>query len=113
MEEKKEDWKPLEETPNAGCCAGMRHKERSDKEYKDLIHRLNRIEGQIRGIRGMVEKGVYCTDILTQVAAVNSALNSFGRVLLADHIKTCVTQDIRDGKEETVEELIALLQKMM
>lgn len=98
---------------NGCCCAEMRHKERSDREYKDLIHRLNRIEGQIRGIRGMVEKGVYCTDILTQVAAVNSALNSFGRVLLADHIRTCVTQDIKDGKDETVEELLSILQKFM
>lgn len=96
-----------------GCCAETRHKERSDREYKDLIHRLNRIEGQIRGIRGMVEKGVYCTDILTQVAAVNSALGSFGRVLLADHIRTCVTQDIKDGKDETVEELLSILQKFM
>lgn len=95
------------------CCCSLRHKERSDEEYKDLIHRLNRIEGQIRGVRGMVEKGVYCTDILTQVAAVNSALNSFSRVLLSDHIKTCVTRDIKEGKEETVEELLALLQKLM
>ena len=82
-------------------------------EYKDLIHRLNRMEGQIRGIKGMVERGVYCTDILVQVAAVNAALNSFNRVLLANHIKTCVTDDIRAGKEETVDELIATLQKLM
>ena len=88
-------------------------KKRSDKEYKDLIHRLNRMEGQIRGIKGMVERGVYCTDILVQVAAVNAALNSFNRVLLANHIKTCVTDDIRAGKEETVDELIATLQKLM
>ncbi len=88
-------------------------KNAQDKEYKDLIHRLNRMEGQIRGIRGMVERGVYCTDILVQVAAVNAALNSFNRVLLANHIKTCVTDDIRAGKEETVDELIATLQKLM
>ena len=97
---------------NQACCE-ERHKERSDKEYKDLIHRLNRMEGQIRGIKGMVERGVYCTDILVQVAAVNAALNSFNRVLLANHIKTCVTDDIRAGKEETVDELIATLQKLM
>lgn len=78
-----------------------------------MIHRLNRIEGQIRGIRGMVERDAYCIDILTQVAAVNAALNSFNKVLLANHIKTCVTQDIRDGKEETVDELLATLQKLM
>ena len=88
-------------------------KERTQQEYKDLIHRLNRIEGQGRGIRGMVERAAYCTDILVQVAAVNAALNSFNKVLLASHIKTCVTRDIRDGKEETVDELVAVLQKLM
>ncbi|MDO4318050.1 MAG: metal-sensing transcriptional repressor [Lachnospiraceae bacterium] len=93
------------------CCA--RHKERSDEEYKGLIHRLNRIEGQIRGIRGMVEKNAYCTDILIQVAAVNAALNGFNKELLANHIKTCVSQDIRDGKEETVDELVEVLKKLM
>lgn len=95
------------------CCCGEKTKERSEKEYKDLIHRLNRIEGQIRGIKGMVEKDVYCTDILTQVAAVNAALNSFNKVLLANHIKTCVTRDIKEGKEETVDELVSVLQKLM
>lgn len=93
------------------CC--HKTKERDEKEYKDLIHRLNRIEGQIRGIKGMVEKDAYCTDILMQVTAVNAALNSFNKVLLENHIKTCVTQDIRDGKEETVEELVTTLQKLM
>ena len=94
------------------CCL-HKTKERSEKEYKDLIHRLNRIEGQIRGIKGMVEKDAYCTDILTQVAAVNAALNSFNKVLLSNHIKTCVTRDIKEGKEETVDELVATLQKLM
>jgi len=94
-----------------GCC--HKTKERSDAEYRDLIHRLNRIEGQIRGIRGMVERNAYCTDILTQVAAANAALNSFNKVLLANHIKTCVTRDIREGKEETVDELLETLQKLM
>ncbi|MCI9148125.1 MAG: metal-sensing transcriptional repressor [Hungatella sp.] len=93
------------------CC--HRIKERSDKEYRDLIHRLNRIEGQIRGIRGMVEKDVYCPEILVQVAAVNAALNSFNKVLLANHIRTCVARDIRQGKEETIDELVATLQKLM
>lgn len=95
------------------CCCCHRTKQRSDKEYKDLLNRLSRIEGQIRGIRGMVEKDAYCIDILTQVAAANAALNSFNKVLLANHIKTCVTQDILDGKEETVDELVATLQKLM
>ena len=88
-------------------------KERSEKEYKDLIHRLNRIEGQIRGIRGMVEKNCYCPDILIQFAAANAALNSFNKVLLGNHIRTCVAQDIRDGKDETIDELVGILQKLM
>lgn len=93
------------------CC--HKTKERSENEYKDLIHRLNRIEGQIRGIRGMVEKDAYCTDILVQVAAVSAALNSFNKVLLANHIRTCVARDIREGKEDTIDELVATLQKLM
>ncbi len=93
------------------CC--IKKKERPEKEYKNLIHRLNRIEGQIRGIKGMVERDSYCTDILIQVAAVNAALNSFNKVLLANHIKTCVTKDIREGKDETVDELLETLQKLM
>ncbi len=95
------------------CCQTHKTKERSEKEYQDLIHRLNRIEGQIRGIRGMVEKDAYCTDILMQVAAANAALNSFNKILLSNHIKTCVTRDIKEGKEETVDELIGMLQKLM
>ena len=93
------------------CC--HKTKERSEKEYKDLIHRLNRIEGQVRGVKKMVENDVYCTDILVQVSAVNAALNSFNKVLLANHIRTCVAEDIREGKEETVDELVATLQKLM
>ena len=84
---------------NKECC--HKKKERSEKEYKDLVNRLNRIEGQIRGIKRMVESDTYCTDILIQVSAVNAALNSFNKVLLANHIRTCVADDIRAGKEET------------
>lgn len=94
-------------------CENCRHKERSEKEYKDLINRLNRIEGQIRGIRGMVERSAYCPDILVQVSAANAALNSFNKVLLANHIKSCVTRDIKEGRDETVDELVAVLQKLM
>lgn len=94
------------------CCC-HKTKERSEEEYKSLIHRLNRIEGQIRGIKGMVEKNVYCTDILVQVAAANAALNGFSRELLANHIRTCVADDIRQGKDEKTEELVALLPKLM
>ena len=93
------------------CC--HKKKERSEKEYKDLIHRLNRIEGHVRGIKKMVDSDTYCTDILVQVSAVNAALNSFNKVLLANHIRTCVANDIREGKEETIDELVATLQKLM
>ena len=95
------------------CCCSGRTKERSDEEVKKLIHRLNRIEGQIRGIRGMLEKNAYCIDILGQVSAANAALNAFGKELLAEHIRTCVAQDIREGRDETIEELVNTLQKMM
>ena len=94
------------------CCCN-RTKERSREEYRRLIHRLNRIEGQVRGIRGMLEKNAYCTDILAQVAAANAALNAFSRELLAEHIRTCVAQDIRDGKDATIDELLSTLQKLM
>lgn len=93
------------------CC--RKTKERAPGEYRDLINRLNRVEGQIRGIRKMVENDAYCTDILTQVAAATAALNSFNKVLLENHIKTCVTRDIKEGKEETVDELLTTLQKLM
>lgn len=93
------------------CCC--KTKERSEKEYKDLINRLNRIEGQIRGIKKMVENDAYCIDILTQVSAANAALNSFNKVLLGNHIRTCVTNDIKEGKTETVDELVSTLQKLM
>ncbi|MBQ8289080.1 MAG: metal-sensing transcriptional repressor [Clostridia bacterium] len=95
------------------CCHSRKTKERSEEELRSLQNRLSRIEGQIRGIRKMVEKDAYCTDILTQVAAVNAALNAFSRELLANHIKTCVADDIKAGKDETVDELVATLQKLM
>ena len=95
------------------CCMSERTKVRSEKEYKRLIHRLNRIEGQIRGIRGMVEKSAYCPDILVQAAAANAALNAFCKELLSEHIKTCVADDIRAGREESVDELTELLRKLM
>lgn len=95
------------------CPHCHKTKQRTDEEYKALINRLNRIEGQIRGIKGMLEKNAYCIDILIQVAAANAALNSFNKELLANHIKTCVAQDIRDGKNETIDELVTVLQKLM
>ncbi|MCI8804037.1 MAG: metal-sensing transcriptional repressor [Oscillibacter sp.] len=94
-------------------CNCHKTKDRSDEEYKRLINRLSRVEGQIRGIRGMVERSAYCPDILAQVAAANAALNAFGKELLAEHIRTCVAQDIRTGKDETIDELVATLYKLM
>lgn len=99
----------MEETKQ--CC--QKTKERTEKEYKDLLNRLSRIEGQVRGIKKMVENDAYCTDILVQVSAVNAALNSFNKVLLANHIRTCVAKDLREGKEETIDELVVTLQKLM
>lgn len=88
-------------------------KERSEKEIKALTNRLSRIEGQIRGIKAMVEKDAYCADIIVQTAAVSAALNSFNKELLSSHIKSCVVKDIKDGNEDTIDELILLVQKMM
>ena len=95
------------------CCCSHKTKERTEKEYKDLINRLSRIEGQVRGIRKMVESDCYCPDILVQVSAVNAALNSFNKVLLANHIRTCVAEDIRDGDDESIAERVTVLQKLM
>lgn len=96
------------------CChCSQRKKERSPEEYKKLIHRLNRIEGQIRGIKGMVENNAYCPDILIQSAAVNAAINAFNKELLENHIRTCVADDIRNGKDEAIDELVVTLQKLM
>ena len=100
----------MEKEHTCECC---KKKERSEKERKDMINRLSRIEGQIRGIRSMVENGAYCPDILIQSAAVNAAVNAFNKELLASHIRTCVAQDIRDGKDEVIDELVATLQKLM
>lgn len=94
-------------------CQCHKTKKRGDDEYKKLINRLSRIEGQIRGIRRMVENDAYCTDILIQVAAVNAALNSFNKELLSNHIHTCVARDIREGKDETIDELVDTLKKLM
>ena len=88
-------------------------KERSTKEYKDLMNRLKRIEGQVRGIQGMLENDAYCTDVLIQMAAVNAALNSFNKALLAEHVRTCVADNIRAGNDEVIDELVILLQKLM
>lgn len=99
----------MEET----CRCSDRTKERTEEERKALVHRLNRIAGQIQGIKGMIERDAYCTDVLVQSSAVSAAMNAFNRELLSSHIRTCVAQDIRDGKDETVDELVRTLQKLM
>lgn len=97
---------------NENCCC-VKTKKRSEKEYKSLINRLNRIEGQIRGIRTMLENDAYCTDILTQCSAAHAALDAFNRELLSNHIKTCVADDIRAGSDEKIDELVDTLRKLM
>lgn len=88
-------------------------KERAEHEKKSLLNRLNRIEGQIRGIKGMVERDAYCPDILVQSAAASAAINAFNRALLSSHISSCVKEDIQKGNEETIDELLSLIQKLM
>lgn len=105
--------KKLEHDESIHACCSDRKKHRSGQEYKDLIRRLNIIEGQVRGIRGMLEQDAYCIDILTQASAVSCAMNSFSKELLSNHIRTCVKEDIRNGKDETINELVATLQKLM
>lgn len=97
---------------NCECC-GKKTKQRSEQEYKSLINRLNRIEGQVRGVKKMVESSAYCPDILIQVSAINAALNAFNRELLSSHIRTCVADDIRNNHDETIDELVLTLQKLM
>ena len=106
----KEKTTPVQEE---SCCCCHKKKERDAKEYKDLMNRLRRIEGQVRGVKGMLEKDAYCVDILTQVAAINAALNSFNKVLLANHIKTCVVENVRNGDDSVIDELVTTMQKLM
>ena len=109
--EKKEQEEQQEQEMD--CTCSHKTKERSDKEYQDLMNRLKRIEGQVRGIQGMLQKDAYCADVLMQVAAVNAALNSFNKALLANHVRTCVADNIREGNDEVIDELVILLQKLM
>lgn len=95
------------------CQHCKKTKERPPEEYRALMNRIKRIQGQLRGIENMLENNAYCTDILTQVAAATAALNSFNRELLSSHIKTCVAQNIREGNNEVIDELLVTLQKLM
>lgn len=93
------------------CCKKRKHREES--EYRSLINRLNRIEGQVRGLKNMLESEAYCTDILTQVSAVQAALGAFSKELLSNHIHTCVAENIRKGDDSVIDELVVTLQKLM
>lgn len=95
------------------CCMSGKHKDRDESERKDLMNRLKRIEGQVRGVEKMLENNAYCTDVLIQVSAITSALNSFNKVLLANHMKTCVAENIRKGNDEIIDEFVVALQKLM
>ena len=95
------------------CCHCEKKKVRDQEELKSLTNRLSRIEGQVRGLKEMLQRDAYCPDILVQVSAVNAALNSFSRELLNSHIRTCVADGIRQGDDEVIDELVCLLQKLM
>lgn len=94
------------------CCT-VKTKERTQEEYRLLSNRLSRIAGQVRGVQNMLDKNAYCPDILIQVSAITAALNAFNRELLGTHIKTCVVNDIKQDKNETVDELLTTLKKLM
>ena len=96
-----------------GCCCGAKTTQRAEEQKKKLVNRLKRLEGQIRGIQAMVEQDAYCNDILIQSAAVNAAINAFNKELLASNIRTCVARDIREGKDEVLDELVTTIQKLM
>ena len=102
-----------EKNTEVQCCCSGKTKKRTEEEYKSLMNRLNRIEGQIKGIKGMLEKDAYCPDILIQVSAVNSALNAFNKQLLSNHIKTCVAEHVKKGDDQIIDELVTTLQKLM
>ena len=101
----------MPEPKRCSCCE--KHTLRAQEEKKKLLNRLRRIEGQVRGLQAMVEADAYCNDVLTQSAAVNAAINAFNRELLDEHLRTCVTRDLKNGHEEIVDELAATLQKLM
>ena len=95
------------------CCHCEKTKVRSQEELKSLTNRLSRIEGQVRGLKDMLQRDAYCPDILVQVSAVSAALNSFSKELLSSHIRSCVAEDVRQGNEDKMDELVKTLQKMM
>ncbi len=106
------------ETKKCCCCASEesssgKTKARTEEEKKALVNRLSRIEGQVRGVKNMIENDAYCVDVMTQVAAINAALVSFNKQLLSNHIETCVAEHLKAGDESVIEELVNLTQKLM
>ena len=101
----------MPEPKRCSCCE--KHTLRAQEEKKKLLNRLRRIEGQVRGIEAMIENDAYCNDVLIQSAAVNAAMNAFNKELLASHIRGCVARDIREGRDEVIDELVTTLQKLM
>lgn len=101
------------EEKKATCCGTPRKKVRERSEKEAMLQRLSRIEGQVRGVRKMVEESAYCTDVLTQVSAIQAALNAFNRELISSHIRSCVVNDIRNNDLESIDDLVNTLQKLM
>ncbi|OMF40008.1 CsoR family transcriptional regulator [Paenibacillus amylolyticus] len=91
----------------------VRKSHHSQEMKSNLVSRLNRVEGQIRGIKGLIEKDTYCDDVLTQIAAAQSALNSVGKLLLEGHMKSCIVERIQAGEHEVVDELLVTMRKLM
>ncbi|NRD76467.1 metal-sensing transcriptional repressor [Bacillus sp. BRMEA1] len=98
---------------HCNTSASGRKSHHSDKTKQNLITRLNRIEGQIRGIKGLIEKDTYCDDVINQIAATQAALNSVAKILLEGHLKSCVVERIQEGDHEVVDELLITIQKLI
>lgn len=97
------------------CCSSLniRKSHHSEKAKKNLVSRLNRIEGQVRGIKGLIERDTYCDDVITQISATQAALNSVAKLLLEAHMKECVVDRIQEGDLEVLDEVLVTIQKLM
>mgnify|MGYP001026573521 CR=1 FL=1 len=102
-------------TDNDSCCSinSERKSHHSPEVKKNLASRLNRIEGQIRGIKGLIEKDTYCDDVITQIAAVQSALNGVSKILLEGHLKHCIVERVQEGDQEVIDELLITIKRLM
>ncbi|MFT8320626.1 MAG: metal-sensitive transcriptional regulator [Bacillus sp. (in: firmicutes)] len=107
------DWKEHHDNEHSCHTTSNRKSHHSDNVKKNLVTRLNRVEGQIRGIKGLIEKDTYCDDVITQIAATQSALNSVAKILLEGHLKNCVVDRIQEGDMEVLDEVLITIQKLM